>query len=186
MELIGPYLAACVLLVSAGAAKVLRPDDTTRALADTVTLPVTLPVMRHVVRGGALAEVILGAIALLRPGPTTAALVAASYLAFALYVAAVSVRGGPLASCGCFGTPDTPAMPIHVVVDLFLAGSAALVAATVRAGTFPGLLADQPWHGMPLVLLSVLCAWLLMLTLASLARVEGARRRLGISRGVAA
>ncbi len=186
MELIGPYLAACVLLVAAGAAKVLRPDDTARALADTVPLPVTLPMIRHAVRGGALAEVVLGAIALLRPGATTAGLVAVSYLVFALYVAAVSIRGGPLASCGCFGTPDTPAMPIHVVADLFLAGSAALVAATVGPTTLPGLLAGQPWHGIPLVLLSLLCAWLLVLTLASLARVEGARRRLGITRGATA
>lgn len=184
MELIGPYLAACVLLVAAGATKVLRPGDTARALADTVPLP--LPVMRNAVRAGALAEVVLGAIALLRPGPTTAGLVAASYLAFALYVAAVSVRGGPLATCGCFGTPDTPAMPIHVVVDLLLAGSAALVAATVGPGTLRGVLASQPGRGIPLALLSLLCAWLLILTLASLARVEGARRRLGITRGATA
>jgi hypothetical protein len=184
VELIGPYLAACVLLVAAGAAKVLRPGDTARALADTVPLP--LRPMRSAVRAGALAEAILGAVALLRPGPATAGLVAASYLAFALYVATVSARGGPLASCGCFGTPDTPAMPIHVVMDLLLAGSAALVAATVGPGTLTGVLAGQPWHGIPLVLLSLLCAWLLVLTLGSLARVEGARRRLGITRGATA
>ncbi len=33
-------------------------------------------------------------------------------------VAYARSRGGALASCGCFGTPDTPATLLHVVVDL--------------------------------------------------------------------
>ena len=183
MELIGPYLAACVLLIAAGVAKALRPAGTARAVAGR--LPLALPLVRGAVRTGAALEAAVGATALLRPGPTTAGLVAASYLLFALYVAAVSSRGGPLSSCGCFGTPDTPATPLHAVVDLFLAGSSALVAATVASGTLPGLLSGQPWRGVPLVLLSLLCAWLLAMTLGSLARLGAARRRLGITRGTA-
>ncbi len=183
MELIGPYLAACVLLVAAGVAKALRPADTARAVAGAFPFAFPLRLMRGVVRSGAALEAALGAAALLRPGPATAGLVAASYLLFALYVAAVSARGGPLSSCGCFGTPDTPATPLHAVVDLFLAGSSALVAATVASGTLPGLLSGQPWRGVPLVLLSLLCAWLVAMTLGSLARLGAARRRLGIIRG---
>ncbi len=54
MELIGPYLAACVLLVAAGVAKALRPADTARAVAGTLALPPT-PV-RRAVRTGAAAR----------------------------------------------------------------------------------------------------------------------------------
>ena len=36
MELIGPYLIGCVLLVGAGAIKVARPDDTARAVLPMV------------------------------------------------------------------------------------------------------------------------------------------------------
>jgi len=115
----------------------------------------------------------------------TAGLVAASYLAFAGFVTVVLTRGGPLASCGCFGTPDTPATRLHVVVDLALAVSAATVAGTVPAQGLGTLLAAQPWHGVPLVLASLLGAWLAYLTLGRLAEVGAARRLLGITRGQA-
>ena len=181
MELIGPYVAACVLLVAAGITKAARPDDTARAVVATV--PLRLAVVRPLVRSGAAAEVVVGAAGLLRPSPWTAALVAASYLAFAAFVAVVLTRGGPLASCGCFGTPDTPATRVHVVVVLALSVSAATVAATVPGAWLPALLAHQPWHGIPLVLVSLLLAWLAFLAVGRLAEVGAARRLLGIVRG---
>jgi len=181
VELIGPYLAACVLLVVAGLSKAWYPDDTARAVVATV--PLRLAVVRPLVRTGAAVEAVVGAAGLVHPSPWTAALVSASYLGFAGFVAVVLTRGGPLATCGCFGTPDTPATRLHVVVDLALAGSAAVVAATVPAGWLTGLLARQPWHGAPLLLASGVCAWLAYLALARLSEVGAARRRLGITRG---
>lgn len=118
-----------------------------------------------------------------RPSPWTAGAVAVSYFGFALFVEVARSRGGPLASCGCFGTPDTPATRLHVVVDLALAGSAAFVATTAGSHWLPGLLAGQPWHGVPLVLLGAVCAWLLLLVLSRLSEVGTVRRQLGITRG---
>ncbi len=181
MELIGPYLAACVLLVVAGVAKAVRPGDTARALAALIPLP--LAVLAPLVRVGAAVEALVGAAGLVRPSPWSAGLVTVSYLVFAAFVTVVLVRGGPLASCGCFGTPDTPATRLHVVVVLALAGSATAVAAAVPTQWLPTLLAAQPWHGAPLVPASLLCAGLAYLALGRLAEVGAARRLLGITRG---
>ena len=146
--LLGLYLAACGLLVVAGAAKVARPADTARALR--ATLP-RFPRAAGAVRTAAAAEAGLGVVALVFPVAPLAALVAASYLGFAVVVAVVRRRGGALASCGCFGTPDTPATGLHVLIDLALAASAASVAAAGHPGTLGPLLADQPLHGVALV-----------------------------------
>lgn len=183
MELIGPYLAACLLLAVAGMAKAFRPMDTARAVAAVVPLP--LAVVRALVRVGAVAEAVAGTAGLVHPSPATAGVVALSYVGFAAFVVVVLARGGPLASCGCFGKPDTPATRVHVVVDLFLAGSAVAVAADGTAGWLPALLGGQPWHGVPLVLLSLLCAWLAFLALSRLPELGAARRLLGVTRGPA-
>jgi hypothetical protein len=180
VELIGPYLAACVLLATAGVAKAARPGDTARAVAATFPLPMTTA--RSLVRTGAVVEAVLGVTAWARPAPLTAGLVALSYLGFAVFVTMVLARGGPLASCGCFGTPDTPATRLHVVIDLVLAGSAAALAATVHPQWLSTLLSGQPWSGVPLVLVSVVCAWSAYLALGRLSEVGAARRLLGITR----
>ena len=181
MELIGPYLAACALLVVAGVAKAVRPGDTARAVVATVPMPPRAG--RLLVRTGAAVEAVVGTAGLVHPSPWTAGLVACSYLGFAAFVAVVLTRGGPLASCGCFGKPDTPATRLHVVVDLALAGSAVAVAGGVPAQWTPTLLAHQPGHGVPLVLMSGLAAWLAFLALGRLAELGAARRLLGITRG---
>ena len=49
------------------------------------------------------------------------ALVAGSFAGFAVVVAFARHRGGAIASCGCFGTPDTPATLVHVAVNTGLA-----------------------------------------------------------------
>jgi len=184
MELIGPYLAACVLLLVAGVAKVARPMDTARALVAVVPMP--LRAGRALVRTGAAAEAVLGAVALAHPSPPAAGLVALSYLGFAGFVTLARARGGPLASCGCFGTPDTPATRTHVVVTLALAASAGVVAASGLSGWLPTSLAHQPWHGVPVALLGLLCAWLASLAMGRLAELGAARHLLGITRGGAA
>ncbi len=179
MELIGLYLIAAALLVIAGIAKALRPDDTARAL------PRLLPggraptprLLRRAVRIGALAEPVLGLVALVAPRPLTAALVALSYTSFAVVVAYARTRGGALATCGCFGRPDTPATRLHVAVDIALAGAAAAVAAGAPSGgSIASLLAHQPWAGLPLLFVSAVGLWLTFLALSALAALEGARR----------
>lgn len=178
MELIGLYLVGCGLLVAAGTAKVAHPDDTARALAAVV--PIGLQAMRRLVRAGAAAEVAVGVTALVLPRPWSAGLVALSFTAFTLFVAYARSAGGAIASCGCFGTPDTPATTAHVVVNAALAAAAAVVAWSAPSGTLVSTLSHQPMHGVPLVVASALCAWLVYLAVSVLASLQAARALTGV------
>ena len=182
MELIGPYMVACVLLVAAGMAKVVRPGDTARAVAWLVPWP--LGRLRILIRIGALVELTIGTVALAIPRPASAALVAASYALFAAVVGLTRARGGPIASCGCFGTPDTPATGLHLVVNLGLAVTAIVVAAAAPiSGSIASVLSHQPWDGVPLVAVSAVGAWLTFLVLSPLAALQGVRRMVGATEG---
>ncbi|MGA2303557.1 MAG: MauE/DoxX family redox-associated membrane protein [Acidimicrobiales bacterium] len=180
MELIGPYLIGCVLLVGAGAIKAVRPDDTARALLPIVPtrLRPVLPfrVLRTLIRLLAGVEVGVGALGLLLPRPLTGALVGVSYFAFAGLMAYARSQGGALASCGCFGTPDTPATYLHVGLDLVIGGAAAAVAVEVPTrGWLMNVLAQQPLHGLPLMALAAVGAGVAYLTLSGLARLQAVR-----------
>ena len=184
MELIGVYLVGCVLLACAGASKALRPDNTARALAPLVPERLRAHIrfgqMRTIISVAAVLEVGLGVTAAVLPRPLLAGFVAASYFGFAAVVAFARSRGGALASCGCFGTPDTPATVLHVVVDLTLATAASVVAVSAPGGaTFLSVLGHQPLHGAPLVLLAGVGAWLTYLTLSMLAALQAARMAVG-------
>ena len=169
MAFLGPYLAAAVLLAVAGAAKVRDPGD----------LATAAPVGPRTVRLLAAAELVLGVVAVARPSTTTGALVALSYAAFAAYVLWLRATGGPLATCGCFGAVDTAPTRTHVVVDVALAVSAAVVAAGDVGGWLPDVVAGQPGSGWPLVGTAAAIALLANGVLSPLARVEGARRLYG-------
>ncbi|MFZ0251289.1 MAG: MauE/DoxX family redox-associated membrane protein [Acidimicrobiales bacterium] len=179
MELIGLYLVAAGLLCVAGAAKVLRPDDTARAMATLLPGPPPAGLMRWLVRAGAMAEAALGAAAIALPRPATAALVALSYAAFFGVVVYARLRGRPLATCGCFGRPDTPPTALHLVIDVVLAGAAAAVAfGAPRHGNLATQLAHQPWAGLPLLFVSAVGLWLTTLALSALTALVAARRLL--------
>jgi hypothetical protein len=179
MELIGLYLVAAGLLVAAGVAKAIRPDDLARAFASTFHLAPER--LRLGVRVLAAAEAVLGVVALIWPEPVPAALVAASYLGFAAVLTVVRTTGGALASCGCFGRPDTPVTLVHVIADLCLAGAAVAVAAAGHSGSMLAVLAAQPAKGVPLVAISLLAAWLTVLVMDQLSRLVAVRRLVGIS-----
>jgi hypothetical protein len=179
VELIGPYLIGCVLLVTAGVMKAVRPDDTARALASFLPGRLArLPFgrLQWALRIVAGLEAGLGLVGLVFPGPVVAGLVAASYLAFAVVVAYARSKGGALASCGCFGTPDTPATLLHVVLDLVLAVSGLVVALNVpTSGSIVNVVAHEPLHGLPMVVVSGVGAWLTYLTLSVLGALQAAR-----------
>jgi hypothetical protein len=184
MELMGVYLVGCVLLICAGVMKTVRPDDTARALAPLVPRPLASHIrfrqMRVLIRTVAVLEAGLGAAAAAMPRPVLAGSVAASYFVFAGVVALARARGGALASCGCFGTPDTPATVLHVVVDLALAVAASVLAVFAPSGdTLLSFLGHQPLDGAPLVLLAGVGAWLTYLTLSMLAALQAAREAVG-------
>ena len=156
--------------------------DTARAV--TGVLPLPLRAAGALVRVGAVVELVLGLVALARPSPLAAGagrrVRTSDSPPSSLLVRA---RGGPLATCGCFGTPDTPATRTHVAVTLGLGVSAVAVSASVSTGWITGVLAGSPWRGVPVVLLSVLCAWLAYLAMARLAELGAVRRLLGVTRG---
>jgi hypothetical protein len=175
VTLFGLYLAGCALLVVAGAAKAVHPTDTARALTQAVPV-IRLAGMAPLVRVVAVLECALGVVGIVLPWPPMAAAVALSYLAFAGFVWVAYRRGGPLATCGCFGTPDTPPTIVHVVINVGLAASAIVVAAAGKSGSLLGALSGQPWRGIPLVAVSAVCAWLIVLAMSPLARLGAARR----------
>jgi hypothetical protein len=97
-----------------------------------------------------------------------------------VFVAHARSAGGAIASCGCFGTPDTPATMAHVTVNAALAVAAAMVAWTAPSGTLVSVLSHQPLHGVPLVVVSALCAWLAYLVVSVLAALQAARSLTGV------
>jgi hypothetical protein len=157
MELIGPYLIGCILLVVAGSMKAIRPDDTARAFASLMPMRLRplldVREVRVMIRCLSTIEACLGVLALVVPRPLDAALVGSSYLAFAVVVSYARTQGGALASCGCFGTPDSPATYLHAFIDLLI-GAAAITTAVdaPTTGWIGGVLAHQPLHGVPLAL----------------------------------
>ena len=127
--LAGPFIVAAALLAAGGAAKVVRPAPTARALGE-----MGLPASATLVRLGAAVELAVGAGALAGAGGAFAVLVALSYLGFAVFVAAALRRGVPLSSCGCFGVEDTPPTRTHLALNVAATAVAGAVALGVGGG----------------------------------------------------
>lgn len=160
--LAGPFLASALLLVAAGATKVVDPLPLVRALHS-----VGVRLRKRVVRVFAAGEVLLGAAAVVIGSRLLAAGVALSYAGFTAFVALARARGGVLASCGCFGKDDTPPTRTHIAVT----AAAALVAAVVAVrplGALPDLLDGQAAAGLPLLVVTAIVALLAYLVLARL------------------
>lgn len=154
------FCAAALLLVGAGATKVLDPAPLVRALR-TAGLPLGAPVVRVL----AAAEVVVGVAALVRPGRWTALAAALAYAVFTAFVARALRRDGVLSSCGCFGRADTPPTPTHVVLT-----AVASVVAVVVAVDPPGAVWSRS-DALGLALGSGLVAFLAWLSLAVLPMV---------------
>lgn len=168
-DLAVPFLAACLLLLAAGAGKLRSPAATAQALRTQ-----RLPAAPGLVRLLGAAELLL-AVAALAQVPGAALLVAGAYAGFTVFVVAVLLRGGPLSSCGCFGKPDLPATPTHLAVTAPAAVCAALVGG--QAG-LPALLAAPALTALPVAASAGLVAWLAFLVLTGLPRLAAARAAL--------
>lgn len=172
----GPYLAGCLLMVAAGLAKVRRPHDTARALAELITRPplqLAFGTATIAVRVLAALELAVGLLGMWAPSSVSAGMVAGSYVGFSAFVLVALVRGGSLATCGCFAKVDTPPTVTHVVLTLVIAASAATVAATAGPGwhVLWSFVGHQPLHGAPMLLSAVavaVVAWLAMTLLPTL------------------
>lgn len=171
---LGPYLVACATLVAAGLAKIHRPGNTARAVV--AWRPGTpLGPLGMAVRAGAIAELLLGVAAACFPRPALAGAVALSYAGFAAFAALARRRGGSLATCGCFGTPDTAATWLHVVLDAGLSASAVCVAVSDRSGRLAFLPGARPLDGAALLLAALVGTALVLLAMTSLGRLAAVR-----------
>ncbi|MEN3272455.1 MAG: hypothetical protein V7636_1216 [Actinomycetota bacterium] len=172
MTIIGVHLAGCAVLVVAGVAKLLRPDELAVALARR--LHASRTVATSSVRVLAATEVVLGCAGVARPGGVAAGFVALSYVAFTAYVWSLRRAGAAVSSCGCFGEPDTPATRAHVAVTTMFAVASAVVALRGRGG-LTTVLAAQPGAGVPLLLAASVVAMLAVLVLTRHAEVQAVR-----------
>jgi len=157
-----PFFVASCLLALAGAAKMARPEPTVGALRS-----VGLPGNRVIAQTLGLAEVLVGSIALVFGGPLVAAFVAVSYLGFAAFVVLALSKGGAVASCGCFGTADSPPTIVHLVLNT-LAAVTAVGAALGDVGGITVIAADQPAFGLPFIAFVALGTWFAYLALSVL------------------
>jgi hypothetical protein len=170
--LAAPTLAAALLLVLAGAPKVVKPHDTRRALRS-----VGLRVPAVVVRAGGLVEVGIGTLALLHGGPAADGLVAASYLGFTGFVIVALRSGGVVASCGCVGRPETPPTLAHVLVTAAFAAVAGVAAGMGPTGVLAWVSSSATAATQVAVIgFAVLLAWLAWLSLAELPRLRAIQR----------
>lgn len=173
MSFVGVHLAGCIVLVVAGLAKAARPDELAAVLGRLVR--VTRPSARRVVRFLAAIETVVGVTAFLWPAGAVSLLVAASYVSFTAYVAYLRWSDEPIASCGCFGTPDTPATRAHIVVTATFAIAALGAALAPVDGGIIGVLRAQPGAGLPLMLGALVVAGLAVAVLTRHAEVQSVR-----------
>ncbi len=172
----GQLFASAGLLGAAGALKLVRPASTVEALR-AAGLPGSRspepPAHLWLGRLLGLGELAVGVAALIFGGRTWAALVAAVYLGFALFTARLLHTAGLGASCGCFGAEDSPAAPLHVVVNAGIALSAALAVAWPTSG-LGDVLRHQPLGAVPFVGLTVVLGWLLFALLTAVPQLQSA------------
>lgn len=116
------FWVVCLVLVAAGASKLVAPTATGTTL-DALGLPGGEVAARAL--GGV--ELVAGLAGLAVGGRIVAAAVAVAYAAFAVVVALARRRDLP--TCGCFGARSAPPSPVHVAVN----GVSALVAAAAVA-----------------------------------------------------
>ena len=155
----GPFLAACAVLVIAGAGKVRRPRPARAAArAAGLRLPSAAIVALALVEIGAG----LGGAAF---GGRVAWLVAACYVLLT-FVAVRLLRRAPTTPCACLGSSTAVVTPVHVVIDIVGAGVA--VAATAGGSPLNGI-AGHWIEGAIFLALVACCVQLTTLTLGAMA-----------------
>jgi hypothetical protein len=159
-----PSAVAALLLVLAGAGKVVDPTMTVGALR-----ALKLPAAPWAVRVGSVVEMALGVLAVTVGGSAVWWAVAVSYLAFGAFVLTALRRGTMIGSCGCFGRDETPPHPLHLALDLGLVAIAALTAVVSPAAPLDAI-TDAVGAGIALVILTAVALYLLYAAFVELPR----------------
>lgn len=160
------HASAALLLVVAGAAKLIRPADGFAGLVGLRTRPAAVRLI------GAM-EAAVGITALLSGGPA-AWIVGLLYGAFALVVLRAVLSGAD--SCGCFGRLDAPPSLIHVAGNLTLAAmSFTAGAASPPLSAVVQTAGESPATGVALAAVIVLLAGLVLVAFTALPEALAAR-----------
>jgi hypothetical protein len=154
----GPFVAACSLLVIAGAGKIARPNPTrAAALAAGWNVPVVAVSAFGVVEVGT-------GIAGIGFGRGAALAVAAVYVVLGAFAFRL-VRRAPSTPCACLGTSSAPASRVHVVVNL---AAVAIAIAAASGGTPLEGFGSRPFAAVLFVALVASCVALVALAFDSL------------------
>ena len=160
------HVAAALLLIVAGLAKILRPVPAAELLASFGLPEVTAAV---VVIG--VVESAVGVLSLAVGGPLLAVATGTLYVGFIVVVSRALATGA--GSCGCFGRIDSPPSWIHVVGNAVFA-VASFIAAAGR--TPEQVMADQPANGIGFVLAAGVTAGLALAAFTAVPEALAARR----------
>ncbi|MEM8705707.1 MAG: MauE/DoxX family redox-associated membrane protein [Actinomycetota bacterium] len=165
------YASAAVLLVIAGAVKVIRPA-TTADLIEDLGAPVGGPITgARLALGLGVVEIVVGIAALVAEIPAVAVAVGVLYVVFAVTVIRAMSLGAT--SCGCFGRVEAPPTWFHVVGNVALA-VCSFIAAACRSPL--EVMEGQPAAGVGFVLLIGVLAGLELVFFTALPEAMEARR----------
>ena len=173
--LAGPVFIAAVIVVIGGALKIGTPAATQSALR-----ALSLPDNRFLVQLMGVGEVAVATAMLAFGGPIAAALLVVAYLLFAGFVIAAKRSSAGLASCGCFGSVDTPPSVVHVVVNL---ASAAVLGAAIfwPVDDLGSVVGEQPWLGVPFLGIVALGTWLVYVMITLLPQTAAPERSAAVA-----
>ena len=132
--LAGAFWVICLVLVAAGATKLLDPAALAGVLGQLrVPLAAKERSARNIARLIGWVELLLGFGGLVAAGTVLAVAIAAVYVGFSVLL--IAARRASLTSCGCFGSRSGPPSRLHVAINL----GSACVAATAAASGVPAV-----------------------------------------------
>lgn len=160
--------AVALLLIVAGAGKVVHPADSGRA-AEVLGFPGGLSAVWARLFGAA--EVAVGAVVIVVGGAFPAALAAASFT-FLAVVAWRLLRVAPAQDCGCFGRSGQPITRSHLAVDIGCAVIALIAVGWPQPSWRTVVTGADPLVGGTLAAMAVLLTWLLYAVLTTAPRLH--------------
>jgi len=164
-------LLVAVMLVAAGAAKLIRPIPTARALR-AAGLAADEPFARAI----GSAECAAGLWALISPSRSSELAVAATYVVFASFVTFLLVRRPGSESCGCAGTKDVPPSGLHLSLNVLAAGVAAGAALAPPRG-IASIVGSLGWAIVPFAIGVAAAVTLIVTAVTDLPPALGSYRR---------
>ena len=130
----GAFWVICLVLVAAGATKLLDPTALAGVLVQVrVPLAANERSARNMARIIGWVELLLGFAGLVAGGAVLAVALAAAYFGFSVLL--IAARRASLTSCGCFGSRSGPPSRLHLAINL---GSACLAVTAAVVGV-PGV-----------------------------------------------